>query len=62
MIDMRKRFRGNQPIAVSKEIEGEKGEQLYGGGQAVGEARVGNGREGAVELVEGVDGEWRERR
>ena len=22
MVDMRKRFRGNQPIAVSKELEG----------------------------------------
>ncbi|OQD74298.1 hypothetical protein PENDEC_c011G05772 [Penicillium decumbens] len=34
MIDMRKRFRGNHPIAVSKEIEGGKspsGEQLYAG-------------------------------
>ena len=36
MVDMRKRFRGNQPISVSKEIEGgvsqqEKGGQLYAG-------------------------------
>ncbi|CAG8948839.1 hypothetical protein HYALB_00013387 [Hymenoscyphus albidus] len=32
MVDMRKRFRGNQPIAVSKEIEGQKpGGQLYAG-------------------------------
>lgn len=34
MIDMRKRFRGNQPIAVSKELEGQqptKTEQLYAG-------------------------------
>lgn len=43
MIDMRKRFRGNQPIAVSKELEGGggsgKGGQLYGGGAAVGEVK-----------------------
>lgn len=31
---MRKRFRGNQPIAVSQELEGEKGGQLYGGRRA----------------------------
>jgi cytochrome c oxidase assembly factor 5 len=31
MVDMRKRFRGNQPIAVSKEIEG--GGSSGGGGQ-----------------------------
>lgn len=34
MVDMRKRFRGNQPIAVSKELEGGRGGggyQLYGG-------------------------------
>ncbi|KAI9749464.1 MAG: hypothetical protein M4579_006866 [Chaenotheca gracillima] len=37
MLDMRKRFRGNQPIAVSKELEGEKGGQLYGGKPAVGD-------------------------
>lgn len=38
---MRKRFRGNQPIAVSQELEGEKGTrmqggQLYGGRPAFG--------------------------
>lgn len=34
MVDMRKRFRGNQPIAVSKELEGgtpEPSHQLYAG-------------------------------
>jgi cytochrome c oxidase assembly factor 5 len=35
MVDMRKRFRGNQPIAVSKELEGgsmqSPGHQLYAG-------------------------------
>lgn len=28
---MRKRFRGNQPIATSVELEGEKGKMLYAG-------------------------------
>lgn len=43
MIDMRKRFRGNYPIAVSGELEGGggsgKGGQLYGGRAAVGEVK-----------------------
>jgi cytochrome c oxidase assembly factor 5 len=38
MVDMRKRFRGNQPIAVSKEFEGVGssggGGQLYAGKRA----------------------------
>lgn len=36
---MRKRFRGNQPIAVSKELEGgggTPGRQLYAGRPAIG--------------------------
>ena len=61
MIDMRKRFRGNQPVAVSKEIEGEKGEQLYGGGRAVGETEIGGASKGELDLVEGADGQWRSR-
>lgn len=28
---MRKRFRGNQPISTSQELEGEKGKMLYAG-------------------------------
>lgn len=39
MVDMRKRFRGNQPVAVSLELEGGAqggiGKQLYGGRPAV---------------------------
>ncbi|KAK4502418.1 hypothetical protein PRZ48_005843 [Zasmidium cellare] len=31
MVDMRKRFRGNQPISTSLELEGEKGKMLYAG-------------------------------
>ena len=36
---MRKRFRGNQPVAVSKELEGggQPGRQLYAGRPAIGE-------------------------
>jgi len=39
MVDMRKRFRGNQPIAVSQEIEGgaqNPNNQLYAGRPAFG--------------------------
>ena len=61
MIDMRKRFRGNQPIAVSKEIEGEQGGQLYGGGRSVGETGIGGTGKGELDLVEGADGELRKR-
>ena len=39
LLDMRKRFRGNQPAALSKELEGGgAGGQLYAGRPAVGEA------------------------
>ena len=62
MIDMRKRFRGNQPFAVSQEIEGEKGGQLYGGGKAVGNTGVGGLSKAETELIEGVDGELRGKR
>jgi cytochrome c oxidase assembly factor 5 len=39
MVDMRKRFRGNQPIAVNQELEGgtsTSGGQLYAGKPAFG--------------------------
>lgn len=46
---MRKRFRGNQPIAVSKELEGgaqEPSHQLYAGKPAfAGTVKVTEGRE-----------------
>ena len=58
---MRKRFRGNQPIAVSKEIEGEKGEQLYAGGRAFGGNALGGTEKAVTDLVEGVDGQLRKR-
>lgn len=58
MVDMRKRFRGNQPIGVSKEVDGKKkttgGGQLYAGGSAFG---------GAVKETAGQEPEprdWRE--
>ncbi|KAL8657974.1 MAG: hypothetical protein Q9226_001384 [Calogaya cf. arnoldii] len=62
MIDMRKRFRGNQPIAVSKELEGEKPGQLYAGaGFSRGDGvKATSGHEDEkVETVVGVDGERR---
>lgn len=40
LVDMRKRFRGNQPIALSKELEGgagQSGGMLYAGKSAGGE-------------------------
>ena len=48
MVDMRKRFRGNQPIAVSKEIEGgaqNPSHQLYAGGPAFSTTKQTNGDE-----------------
>jgi cytochrome c oxidase assembly factor 5 len=50
MIDMRKRFRGNQPISVSKEMEGGKsgnasGGQLYAGQPAYQTVKPLNGDE-----------------
>lgn len=36
MVDMRKRFRGNQPIAVNKDAEQKPSQQLYGGKSAFG--------------------------
>lgn len=52
MVDMRKRFRGNKPIATSLEIEGgasEPKDQLYGGGSMYGAVRSTDGREAPPE-------------
>lgn len=55
MVDMRKRFRGNQPIAVSKEIEGgASGGQLYAGKPAFGSTAK------ATSGNEPVERDWRE--
>ena len=57
MVDMRKRFRGNQPIAVSKELEGgaqERGHMLYAGKPAFAETV----KETAGQ--EPVERDWRE--
>lgn len=59
MIDMRKRFRGNQTMAVGKQFEGEKGGQLYAGGKVVKDTGPKGTEKADVELVEGVDGQWR---
>ena len=57
MVDMRKRFRGNMPIAVSKELEGggpKEGGQLYGGKPALGAiVKTSDGDEP-------IDKDWRE--
>jgi len=57
MVDMRKRFRGNQPIAVSKEIEGgaqDLSHQLYAGKPAFGStAKETSGKEP-------IEKDWRE--
>lgn len=51
---MRKRFRGNQPISVSLELEGgaqERGKQLYGGKPAFSNTvRETSGDEKVVEV------------
>jgi len=56
MVDMRKRFRGNRPIATSLEIEGGAGDpkgQLYGGGSAgFGNVKSTDGRERVPEEEE----------
>ena len=59
---MRKRFRGNQPIAVSREIEGDRGGQLYAGGETVKESGIGGVEKADAELIEGVDGQFRSKR
>lgn len=59
MIDMRKRFRGNQPIAVSKESEEVSGDQTVGGGQLY----AGRSAFGVVKATSGNEAEekdWRE--
>lgn len=48
MVDMRKRFRGNKPIATSVELEAGASEpkgQLYAGGSAFGNVKGTDGRE-----------------
>ncbi|CAF9908742.1 MAG: hypothetical protein GOMPHAMPRED_006293 [Gomphillus americanus] len=46
MVDMRKRFRGNQPVALSKELEGGSGSsQLYAGRPAYGTVKGTDGKD-----------------
>ncbi|KAL8792536.1 MAG: hypothetical protein Q9195_004906 [Heterodermia aff. obscurata] len=62
MVDMRKRFRGNMPIGISPELQGESRGQLYAGRPAVGGQQATEGREDEVDAAEGVvgvDGIWR---
>lgn len=61
MVDMRKRFRGNQPIAVSRELEGVSSDQTVGGGGQLyaGKAAFGGGvKETSGDEPEEKD--WRE--
>lgn len=54
MIDMRKRFRGNKPIATSTELEAgadNKNHQLYAGGTAFGDVKTTDGNEAPEEEV-----------
>ncbi|KAI9866339.1 MAG: hypothetical protein M1813_001461 [Trichoglossum hirsutum] len=49
MIDMRKRFRGNQPVGLVGEVEESQGGQLYGGKPAFGKGvKETDGREDAA--------------
>lgn len=63
MVDMRKRFRGNQPVGVSVELEagmdgnvfgtdGGKPEQLYGGKPAFEAVKGRSGDEVKIDLSE----------
>jgi cytochrome c oxidase assembly factor 5 len=51
MVDMRKRFRGNQPVSLSQELEGGtsgsvgSGGQLYAGKPAFGDVKTTSGNE-----------------
>jgi cytochrome c oxidase assembly factor 5 len=59
MVDMRKRFRGNQPISVSTEIEGGKSGDVGGGMLYAGKPAFGS----VVKETSGdepVERDWRE--
>ncbi len=47
---------------MSKEIEGEKGGQLYAGGKFVGDTGIGGIGKAEADLIEGADGELRAKR
>ncbi|KAF2175783.1 hypothetical protein K469DRAFT_510423, partial [Zopfia rhizophila CBS 207.26] len=49
LIDMRKRFRGNRPIAVSRELEGGKLGSVGGAGGAGGAGEDKDDKEGSIE-------------
>ena len=45
MIDMRKRFRGNQPLSITRDLDRNKSEQLYAGKPAFESVKEINGDE-----------------
>ncbi len=57
MIDMRKRFRGNAPVAADGASY-----QLYAGRKAVDDSHVAGTDKAETDLVEGNDGEFRAKR
>lgn len=52
---MRKRFRGNQPISVSQELEGGGGKQVKGAGGGCGQLYGGRPAFEAVKETSGLD-------
>lgn len=60
MVDMRKRFRGNQPIAVSKEIEGGQGLGRVEGGQLYAGKPAFSSTAKETAGFEPVERDWRE--
>lgn len=60
MVDMRKRFRGNQPIAVSKELEETSSDQTVGSGQLYGGRSAFGGVVKETSGNEAEERDWRE--
>lgn len=65
MVDMRKRFRGNQPIGVSQDLESHVGKgQLYAGGgtlwDVIQQQNQGNQQQNAERAENGQDRDGRE--
>ncbi|ERF73102.1 hypothetical protein EPUS_06563 [Endocarpon pusillum Z07020] len=57
LVDMRKRFRGNQPISVSQELEGGGGTQIKGAGGGGGQLYGGRPAFKAVKERSGLEPE-----
>lgn len=57
MVDMRKRFRGNQPISLSQELEGGSGSHIKGAGGGGGQLYGGRPAFEAVKERSGLEPE-----